>query len=104
MNINCRETGLRSDLANKIRFSPKITFYGRLHVIAYRATLDVPRELVQFTAKLLAAERRRRGTPTRQPGADLLEGSSLTAPPPSRRSPSILPSRQQVVNEVISEK
>jgi len=31
-------------------------------VIAYRATLDVPRELVQFTAKLLAAERRRRGT------------------------------------------
>src|SRR5215468_9643910 len=43
--------------------SPKITFYGRLHVIAHRATLDVPRELVQFTAKLLAAERRRRGTP-----------------------------------------
>jgi len=41
----------------------KITFYGRPHVIAYRATLDVPRELVQFTAKLLAAERRRRGTP-----------------------------------------
>jgi hypothetical protein len=33
-------------------------------VIAYRATLDVPRELAQFTAKLLAAERRRRGTPT----------------------------------------
>jgi hypothetical protein len=32
-------------------------------VIAYRATLDVPRELVQFTAKLLAAERRRRGAP-----------------------------------------
>jgi hypothetical protein len=32
-------------------------------VIAYRATLDVPRELLQFTAKLLAAERRRRGTP-----------------------------------------
>jgi hypothetical protein len=32
-------------------------------VIAYRATLDVPRELVQFVAKLLAAERRRRGTP-----------------------------------------
>ena len=26
-------------------------------MIAYRATLDVPRELVQFTAKLLAAER-----------------------------------------------
>jgi hypothetical protein len=32
-------------------------------VIAYRATLDVPRELAQFTAKLLLAERRRRGTP-----------------------------------------
>jgi hypothetical protein len=32
-------------------------------VIAYRATLDVPRELVQFGAKLLWAERRRRGTP-----------------------------------------
>jgi len=32
-------------------------------VISHRATLDVPRELVQFTAKLLAAERRRRGTP-----------------------------------------
>ncbi len=32
-------------------------------MITYRATLDVPRELVQFVAKLLAAERRRRGTP-----------------------------------------
>jgi DDE superfamily endonuclease len=32
-------------------------------VIAYRATLDVPRELVLFTARLLAAERRRRRTP-----------------------------------------
>jgi hypothetical protein len=32
-------------------------------VIVYGATLDVPRELVQFTARLLAAERRRRGTP-----------------------------------------
>jgi hypothetical protein len=31
-------------------------------VITYRATLDVPRELVQFVARLLAAERRRRGT------------------------------------------
>jgi DDE superfamily endonuclease len=41
----------------------KITFYGRLHVIAYRATLDVPRELAHFVAKLLLAERRRRGTP-----------------------------------------
>jgi hypothetical protein len=32
-------------------------------VIAYRATLDLPRELARFVAKLLAAERRRRGTP-----------------------------------------
>jgi hypothetical protein len=32
-------------------------------VIAYRATLDVPRELVWFVAKLLLAGRRRRGTP-----------------------------------------
>ena len=32
-------------------------------MIADRATLDVPRELVQFVAKLLWAERRRRGTP-----------------------------------------
>jgi hypothetical protein len=32
-------------------------------MIAYRATLDVPRELALFVAKLLAAERRRRGTP-----------------------------------------
>ena len=32
-------------------------------MIAYRATLDVSKELVQVVAKLLAAERRRRGTP-----------------------------------------
>ena len=32
-------------------------------MISYRATLDVSRELVLFTAGLLAAERRRRGTP-----------------------------------------
>ena len=31
-------------------------------MISYRATLDVPRELAQFTAKLLWAERRRLGT------------------------------------------
>jgi hypothetical protein len=31
-------------------------------MIVYRATLDVPGELVQFVAKLLLAERRRRGT------------------------------------------
>jgi len=33
-----------------------------LHVIAYRAMLDVPRELVQYLARLLAAERRMVGT------------------------------------------
>lgn len=32
-------------------------------MIAYRATLDVPRELVPFVAGLLLAERYRRGTP-----------------------------------------
>ena len=32
-------------------------------MITYRATLDVPRELVTFTSRLLAAERRRRSTP-----------------------------------------
>ena len=32
-------------------------------MIACRAALDVPRELAQFTARLLVAERRRRGTP-----------------------------------------
>ena len=32
-------------------------------MIAYRATLDVPGELAQFVARLLAAERRRRPTP-----------------------------------------
>ena len=32
-------------------------------MIAYRATLDVPRELVWFVARLLLAERHRRGTP-----------------------------------------
>ena len=32
-------------------------------MIAYRATVDVPRELAWFAAGLLLAERRRRGTP-----------------------------------------
>jgi hypothetical protein len=32
-------------------------------VITYRATLDISRELVTVTSRLLAAERRRRGTP-----------------------------------------
>ena len=34
-------------------------------MIAYRAMLDVPEGLVRFVARLLAAERRRRGTPAR---------------------------------------
>ena len=62
--------GLRSLVTNnrghsrtKPEVSPEITFYGRLHVITYRATLDIPREVVWFLAKLLAAERQRRGTP-----------------------------------------
>ena len=69
-NINCHQTGLRSLVTNncghsrtKSEVSPKITYDGRLHVIAYRATLDVPREVAWFLAKLLAAERQRRGTP-----------------------------------------
>jgi hypothetical protein len=33
-------------------------------VIAYRAILDVPRELVRYVPRLLAAERRARGTRT----------------------------------------
>jgi len=33
-------------------------------VIAYRAMLDVPRELVRYLARLLTAERRARGTRT----------------------------------------
>jgi len=32
-----------------------------LHVIAYRAMLDVPQELVGYVSRLLAAERRARG-------------------------------------------
>ncbi len=57
MTNNCGHSRTKSEV------SPKITYYGRLHVIAYRATLDVPREVVWFLAKLLAAERQRRGTP-----------------------------------------
>jgi hypothetical protein len=35
---------------------------GWLPVIAYRAMLDVPRELAQYLSRLLHAERRQRGT------------------------------------------
>jgi hypothetical protein len=42
---------------------PQINFPSRkLRVITYRATLDVPRELARYLARLLAAERRARGT------------------------------------------
>ena len=37
----------------------------RLHVVTYRAILDVPREAVLFLARLLAAERKLRGTRNR---------------------------------------
>lgn len=40
----------------------QINFSGRLHVVPYRAILDVPRELVWFVARLLHAERRAIGT------------------------------------------
>jgi hypothetical protein len=42
-------------------------------VIAYRATSDVPRETVQFTAQLLAAERRRRGAAAGMIGGGLCQ-------------------------------
>jgi hypothetical protein len=40
----------------------KIHLPEGLHVIAYRAMLDVPRELVGYVSRLLAAQRRARGT------------------------------------------
>jgi hypothetical protein len=40
----------------------KITHTVRTHVIAYRAMLDVPRELVVHLSRLLAAHRRGLGT------------------------------------------
>jgi hypothetical protein len=58
---SCPEKGARSPIRRGL--TTRSAAAGRLHVIAYRATLDVPRELAQFTAALLAAERRRRGTP-----------------------------------------
>jgi hypothetical protein len=51
--------------------SPKITFDGRLHVIAYRATLHVPTEVVvcrEAAGRRAAAARHS----ARQPGAELL--------------------------------
>jgi len=59
--------------------SPKIDFYGRAHVIAYRATLDVPGELARSVAKLLAAEWRRRGAPR---GLGALDGAGAGRSPP----------------------
>jgi hypothetical protein len=95
-DINCRETGLRPLVTDncgqisrtKSEISPKITFSGRLHVIAYRATLDVPREVVWFLAKLLARGAPAARHPARQPGADLLLAGGTGAavvPGPHRR-------------------
>jgi hypothetical protein len=42
----------------------KIRLPEGLHVIAYRAMLDVPRELAQYLSRPLHNERRRRGTRT----------------------------------------
>jgi hypothetical protein len=42
----------------------KIHLHRGLHVIAYRATLDVSRDLAQYLSRLLRAERRHRGTRT----------------------------------------
>jgi hypothetical protein len=38
------------------------TVFDRLHVIAYRAILDVPRKQVRYVSRLLAAERGATGT------------------------------------------
>ena len=57
--LGCPDTGVEPQ---QKRSHHKITFTGA-PLIAYRARLDVPRELVLVTAKLLAAGRRRRGTP-----------------------------------------
>jgi hypothetical protein len=43
----------------------KIHLPKGLHVIAYHAMLDVPRELAEYVSRLLHAERRRRGTRAR---------------------------------------
>jgi len=54
---------LWSDLANKIRGLTQDHLLRKAPRDRFRATLDVPREVVWFLAKLLAAERQRRGTP-----------------------------------------
>src|SRR5215471_14554905 len=56
----CPEMGVEP---SRRRLTTRSSSAEGLHVIAYRATLDVPRELAQFVAKLLLAERHRRGTP-----------------------------------------
>jgi hypothetical protein len=45
-------------------FATDLAYRRGLHVIAYRAMLDVPSALVRFLAVLLAAERRAVGTRT----------------------------------------
>jgi hypothetical protein len=64
--------------------TPRSNSAGRLHVIAYRATLDVPGELAQFTARLLLAARH----PAGQPGAELfLAGGAGVAVVPRPGNP-----------------
>ena len=48
-------------------------------MIAYPAMLDVPTELAEFLAGLLAAERVNRGTPDRQQGAELHRSGRVRA-------------------------
>ncbi|WAL67748.1 hypothetical protein ORV05_08225 [Amycolatopsis cynarae] len=66
--------------------SPKKIFTEGFHVIAYRAMLDVPRELALYVSRLLRAERRRRGTRRGVAGVDLLPasgaGPALVPPEP----------------------
>lgn len=48
--------------AARICFAKIHTLFARPHVITYSATLDVPRDLIRYLAKLLEAERRHCGT------------------------------------------
>jgi hypothetical protein len=57
-------TGRKWDVESLVEdLSPKTIFATKgLHVITYRAMLDVPRALAQYVGRLLRAERRERGT------------------------------------------
>src|SRR3954452_4020336 len=60
-NPDSARTGVGPSIDRVLR---QIRVFERLHVIDYPAMLDVPRELVQYLGRLLAAERQRRGTRT----------------------------------------